>query len=391
MRLRRLELHDFRCFGRAGLDLPAGTTLLAGGNAQGKTSLLEAAQRIATGRSHRVGGDRSLVRRGCAQAVVRAVLETDAGRRRTVEVEIGEGRTRTRVDGRATPRVGDAVGVLRAVLFAPEDVSLVRGGPARRRRFLDDLLAQRRPAYAAASGEYARVLRQRNGLLRQISTLRGPARERAGRTLGTWTEHLLGFGVQVTAARLAAVHALASPLRRHYRWLAGREEEIGLTYRGATGWEVEADPGAGVPGRAEVETHLRQGLQEVEARERERGISLIGPHRDDVELSVGGLTAREHASQGEAWSLALAVRLASWEVLSEAGDRPVVLLDDVFAELDADRRARLAEACRGWDQVVVTAAVPGDVPLAAHRVRVVREDGVSRLVREAAGPVGGVA
>lgn len=391
MQLRCLELHDFRCFDRARLDLPDGVTLLAGGNAQGKTSLLEAAQRIATGSSHRVGGDSALVRQGCGQAVVRAVVQTDAGRRRSVELEIGEGRTRTRVDGRAASRVGDAVGVLRTVLFAPEDVALVRGGPARRRGFLDELLVQRRPAYAAAIGEFRRVLRQRNRLLRQLSTLGGPARQRAGDTLQTWTEHLVRHAVQVTAARLAAVHALAGPLRRHYRSLAGERGGIGLTYRGGSGWGVEADSGAGVPDRAAVEARLREGLREVRAREEDRGLTLVGPHRDDLEMSVGGLTAREHASQGEVWSLALALRLASWEVLAEVGDRPVVLLDDVFAELDTDRRARLAEACRGWDQVLVTAAVPEDVPLAAHRVRVVREDEVSRLVHPAAGPIGGVA
>jgi DNA replication and repair protein RecF len=409
MYLRRLELLDVRSYDRVVLELDPGVTVFVGPNAQGKTNLLEAVLRAATGSSHRVASDTPLVRAGAEVGVIRAEVRTDEGRRRTLELEIGTGRsgslpsagpsgsrpsagrrTRTKVDGQDVRRAADAAGVLRVVLFAPEDVAIVRGDPAERRRFLDELLAQRRPAFAAARGEYERVLRQRNRLLRQTRGLAGSARDAAAETLEVWTDQLVAHGTQLLAARIAAVRALAAPVDAAYRDLADRPERIGLTYRSSAGVSVDghatADgPGAPregegrVPDPAPLAAAMRDALAAVAEEERQRGLTLVGPHRDELELTIGSLPARGYSSHGEAWSLALSLKLATEAVLAEVGDRPVVLLDDVFAELDVVRRTRLAQACAGFDQVLVTAAVEEDVPLSGRRVEVALEGGLSRL------------
>jgi DNA replication and repair protein RecF len=377
--LRHLQLTDVRSYDRADVEFVDGITVLIGPNAQGKTNLLEAIQRVATGGSHRVATDAPLVRVGAELGVIRAELETDEGRRRTVELELGSGRrTRTRVDGQDVRRVADALGVLRAVLFAPEDVAIVRGDPSERRRFLDDLLAQRRPAFAAARGEYDRALRQRNQLLKQARTLSASARDAAAATLEVWTEQLVQHGTQLVAARIAAVRTLAGPVDDFYRDLADRPEPIGLTYRSSAGG-TEGDRAARVPDPAPIAAAMRARLDELADEEVARGLSLVGPHRDDLELTIGELPARAYASQGEAWSLALALKLATYEVLAEVGDRPIVLLDDVFAELDTTRRHRLAGACSRFDQVLVTAAVEEDVPLTGARIDVRINEGRSEL------------
>lgn len=380
MQVTRLEVQDVRSYAAASLDLDAGVTVLLGPNAQGKTNLLEALVRAATGSSHRVAGDAPMVRAGTDVGVVRVQVRTDEGRRRTLELEIGTGRrTRTRVDGQDVRRAADALGVVRAVLFAPEDLAIVRGEPDQRRRFLDELLSQRRPAYAAAKAEYDRVLRQRNQLLKQARGLSGSAREAALATLDTWTDQLVAHGAGLLAARIAVVHALAGPVDVTYRRIADRPEPVGLTYRSSTGTHVVGDPGRGVPDREALAAELQTALAEVARDEVTRGVTLVGPHRDDLELAIGALSARTHASQGEAWSLALALRLATVEVLDDVGEHPVVLLDDVFSELDARRREQLAAACRDWPQVLVTAAVQADVPLEGRYVDVRIEDGTSHV------------
>jgi len=376
----RVEVQDFRSYEHAVLDVEAGVTVLVGANGQGKTNLLEALVRAATGNSHRVAGDAPLVRVGADVGVVRLQVRTDEGRQRTLELEVGTGRrTRTRVDGQDVRRAADALGVLRVVPFAPEDLAIVRGEPDHRRRFLDDLLSQRRPAYAAAKSEYDRVLRQRNQLLRQARGLASEARRVALGTLQTWTDQLINHGAGVLAARIAVVHALSGPVDQTYREIADRPEPVGLTYRSSTGRAVVGDPEMGVPDRDELAAELAAAQAAVADDEQQRGVTLVGPHRDDLELSIGPLPARTHASQGEAWSLALSLRLATYQVLADVGDRPVVLLDDVFSELDARRRAQLADACATWDQVIVTAAVQADVPLSGRWVDVELVDGASRL------------
>ncbi|HEX2026425.1 MAG TPA: DNA replication/repair protein RecF [Nitriliruptorales bacterium] len=377
MLLRRLDLTDVRSYARALVEFEPGVTLLIGPNAHGKTNLLEAVHRLAVGVSHRVSSDVPLIRRGAEAAYLRAEVETDGGRRRTVELELATGRpNRARVDGQQARRTADAIGVVRAVMFAPEDVALVRGDPGERRRFLDDLLSQRRPAYAAARGEYERVLRQRNRLLRSARGRAGPLP-----TLDVWSQQLVDQATTLTAARMAAVHALGEPARRAYAQLAGQPEPIALAYRSSAGVVLAADDPAGVPERALLATTIRDAVASAAAEERARGVTLIGPHRDDLELEVRGLPARGYASHGQVWSLALALRLAARDVLAEVGDRPILLLDDVFAELDGDRRQRLAVACGGWEQVVVTAAVEDDVPLRGVTFDVRMGDDVSAVSR----------
>ncbi len=381
MRLRWLELTDVRSYDHVRVELSPGVTVFVGANGQGKTNLLEAIQRTASGVSHRVAGDGPLVRSGTELGVIRCEIETDGGRRRTVELEVGSGRrTRTRVDGQDVRRAGDGIGVVRAVLFAPEDVAIVRGDPAERRRFLDEMLAARRPAFAAARSEYERALRQRNQLLKQARGLSGSARQTATATLDVWTDQLVQHGAQVVAARIAAVRTLTEPVDRFYRELADRSDRAELAYRSSAG-PIADDPTAlgPVPDPAPISQAFRAALENVADDEIARGVSLVGPHRDDLDLAVGDLPARAYASQGEAWSLALALKLATFEVLADVGDRPVVLLDDVFAELDTTRRERLAVACDRFDQVLVTAAVEADVPLVGARVEVRLVDGVSRL------------
>ena len=371
MWVERLELVDFRSYRSAELDLTPGVTVLVGPNGRGKTNVVEALHRVAVGSSHRIAGDIALVREGADDAVIRTALRTDDGRRRTVDVQLGSGRTRAQVDGQAVRRAAEAVGVLRVVAFAPEDLSLVRGDPADRRRYLDQLLSQRRTSYAAALSDYERVLRQRNTLLKD---LRGRAPSGAaeggggaGGTLAAWTEQLVAHGAPLVAARLAAVVALRGPVAEAHARLTGTDAPVALAYRSDAAFDEDADV-------ATIADALRAALVEVAREEVRRGVTLVGPHRDELVITLDGLPARTTASQGEAWSVALACKVGSAPLLTGVGDRPVLLLDDVFSELDEVRRARVAELCEGFDQVVVTAAVDADVPLAGRRVRVRRDD-----------------
>ena len=372
MYLESLQLIDFRSYEHARCELGPGVRVFVGSNAQGKTNLLESVEYLATGGSHRVSADAPLVRAGAESAIVRATGRT-AERAVTVELEIrATGRNRARLNGQPQPRTRDAIGAIRAVMFAPGDLVLVRGEPSDRRRFLDELLAQRRPAYGAARQEYERVLRQRNALLRDAQRRAGPPDE----TFGAWTDALVHAGATLVAARVAVVHALAGPADAAYReLLAGTPEpeaadRIGLAYELSTGRRLEGEPGGGVPDPRALADELREGLEERAAEERSRGLTLAGPHRDELGLSVGSLPAKGYASHGEGWSLALALRLASREVLAEVGEEPIVLLDDVFAELDERRRERLAARCAQFEQVLVTAAVDDDVPLRGPRYAV---------------------
>src|SRR5690606_25604301 len=313
--LEQLELTDCRSYETASVTFQPGPNVLVGRNAQGKTNVLESVYYLACGTSHRTTNDAPLVRAGCDAAIIRARARTDAGRELRIEYELRPGgRSRARVGGQAQPRVRDAIGLLRAVLFAPEDVQIVRGDPADRRRFLDDLLSQRRPAYHAARQEYDRVLRQRNALLRAARGRGAPP----AATLETWTDALVTAGSAVLAARIAVVHALAGPTARAYADLlagdAGPAAQVRLAYQLSTGRVVEGRAGTGVPDPGELAQELRAGLAERADAEIERGMTLAGPHRDDLVLMLSDLPAKGYASHGETWSLVLALRLASREV-----------------------------------------------------------------------------
>jgi DNA replication and repair protein RecF len=354
MRVERLELVEFRNHDALVVELPAGVSVLAGANGVGKTNLLEAIGYLATLGSHRVGQDASLVRAGADAALIRAAAIRE-GRRVQVDVEIRPGSgVRGRVNGAAVPRARDVLGVVRATMFAPEDLGLVRGDPEERRRFLDVLATQRLPRYLGSRQDYDRVLRQRNTLLR---TAGGRLPAAALATLDVWDEKLATAGAEIWAERLRLVAALTPLVIRAYQQLAARDDLVEATYVSSLGGTGELDPDPAKLGQA-----LRERLLADRPREVERGITLSGPHRDDLALALRALPARTHASQGEAWSLALALRLGAHRLLADEGEEPVLLLDDVFAELDQRRRGRVAEVASAAEQALVTAAVAEELP-----------------------------
>jgi DNA replication and repair protein RecF len=366
--LTRLALTDFRSYAAAEVTLEPGVTTFTGPNGQGKTNLVEAAHYVATFASHRVATDAPLIRQGAERAILRAGIWS-AGRDSLVEIEINAGRAnRVRLNRMPAPRPREVIGVLRCVLFAPEDLAIVKGDPDQRRRYLDDLLVASRPRFAGVRSDYDRVLRQRNALLKSAKTRGVPPS-----AMEVWDDHLVAAGAELTAARLRLVSELEPLVARCYSAVSGTERDTSVQYRVSasrqTGAEDDAadGPADGPAGLARADPAslaklLRQALAARRRAELERGISLVGPHRDELELQIGGLPARGYASHGESWSLALALRLAAYQLLRSDGEDPVLILDDVFAELDSERRDRLADLVRDADQVLVTAAVPGDVP-----------------------------
>jgi DNA replication and repair protein RecF len=363
MYVSQLAVTDFRSWARAELEFAPGVSVLLGANGQGKTNLLEALNYPATLGSHRVATDAPLVRHGAQRAVVRTTV-VHAGRELTIELEITPGRAnRARINRSPLPRPREVLGVLRSVLFAPEDLALVRGDPAQRRRFLDELLVLRAPRLAGVQADYDRVLRQRAALLKTA----GAARRSGGmgdlRTLETWDTHLARYGAELLGARLDLLAELAPHVSAAYQAVAPESATVALNYRSSLDEGFPA--GVQDTGKADVdalEVAILAQLTRLRQVEIERGACLLGPHRDDLELSVGGLPAKGYASAGECWSLALALRLGSYQLLRCSGAEPVLLLDDVFAELDTLRRARLAQVALAAEQVVVTAAVAADVP-----------------------------
>jgi DNA replication and repair protein RecF len=369
MYVRQVQLADFRSYPSLSVELEPGPSVFVGPNGQGKTNLVEALGYVATLGSHRVANDAPLVRAGAARAVVRAAIVND-GRELLVELEIVPGKAnRARLNRSAVPRAREVLGALRLVLFAPEDLALVRGDPAERRRFLDDLLVARFPRFAGVRADYERVLKQRNALLRTSYLARKTGARRDGgdlRTLDVWDSHLARHGAELVAGRHELCAALGPHLEKAYDAVSQGQGRARLAYRPCL-----AEPGADEEGPAEagvdrdvLAARLSAALARARTSEVERGVTLVGPHPDELVLTLGELPARGYASHGECWSFALALRLASFQLLRAAGAEPVLVLDDVFAELDAGRRERLADLVSGADQVLVTCAVAEDVPTA---------------------------
>jgi len=376
----RLALTDFRSYPHVDLEVPAGVSAFVGPNGQGKTNLVEAIEYVAHQSTHRATSDTPLVRHGQDQAVVRALVQRGE-REALVEVEINPGKAnRARLNRGALGRARDALGVLRVVLFSPEDQALVKGDPGERRRFLDDLLVARQPRFAGVRSDYERVLKQRNSLLKSAGgRASGRRNEGALATLEVWDAHLARSGAELLAARLGLVAELRAPVARDYGDVAGSVPKPGGGNDAGLEYRASFDRGEHTE-RADLTEAL---LREIAARrtdELDRGVTLVGPHRDDLVLTLGDLPARGYASHGESWSFALALRLAAFDLLRDDGDDPVLILDDVFAELDDLRRSRLAKLVAGTEQVLVTAAVEDDVPedLVRHRFRV-REGAVDRV------------
>lgn len=372
MIVEHLSLIDFRNYAVADVALVAGPNVFVGRNGQGKTNLAEAIGYLATLGSHRVSSDAPLVRDGADAAIIRARL-AHGERSVLLEVQVNrQGSNKARING-APAKTADLPRYAQVVLFAPEDLQIVRGDPSSRRRFADQLLVQRSPRLAGVLGDYDRVLKQRTALLKSARArgVRGDALS----TLDVWDDKLIVLGSEVIRARIALTDELQHPLASSYAAIAGADHRPQLDWALSIQGDPEQEDGsrAGDASTLMVEDLFRSALAEKRQAELERGLTLVGPHRDDMLLRVRDLPVKGYASHGESWSVALALRLASAELLradSTAGD-PVLILDDVFAELDADRRARLAHLASDYEQVVVTAAVEEDVPTAL-RARIVR-------------------
>jgi DNA replication and repair protein RecF len=389
LHVKHLSLTDFRNYRTADLDLEPGVTVFVGPNGQGKTNLVESLGYLATVGSHRTSTDSAMIRAGADAAIVRALLR-HVERELLVEVQLNRGAANRAQVNRSAVRTRELPRYFASVLFAPEDLALVRGEPSTRRRFIDELLVQRSPRLAGVQADYARVVTQRNSLLKSARAQR--VRPEQLTTLEIWDERLVELGSELIDRRAGLVAELSDPLREAYRAVAGVDQHPQISQRlsvlGATVDDDDADaagtaaesstardadsPAAGRAG--ETAELFRAALAGVRRKELERGLTLIGPHRDDLLFELNGLPAKGYASHGESWSFALALKLASAQLLraeSTTGD-PVLVLDDVFAELDAQRRRALAGAIAGFEQVLITAAVLDDVPeeLGAHLVRI---------------------
>ena len=377
MYVRHLSVTDFRSWPAAEVAFEPGPSVLVGPNGEGKTNLVEALGYVATLGSHRVATDAPLVREGAPRAVVRTAV-VSAGRELLVELEINPGKAnRARLNRSPVPRPREVLGALRSVLFAPEDLALVRGDPGERRRFLDELLVQRTPRYAGVRADYDRVLKQRGALLKSARAHRGSGAGGDLRTLDVWDGHLARFGAELLAGRLALTREVAPHVATAYDEVARGGGPAEVAYSCSLGAALPP----GEPGPELLEAALLAELARVRPAELERGVTLVGPHRDDLSLALGGRPARGYASHGESWSYALALRLGSYELMAADGAEPVLVLDDVFAELDTARRGRLAKLAGRAEQVLVTAAVADDVPAELLGARYDVADGQVRRVR----------
>ncbi|MEV4441245.1 DNA replication/repair protein RecF [Streptomyces sp. NPDC049577] len=361
MHVSHLSLADFRSYARAEVALDPGVTAFVGPNGQGKTNLVEAIGYLATLGSHRVASDAPLVRMGAERAIIRAAVVQDE-RQQLIELELNPGRAnRARINRSSQVRPRDVLGIIRTVLFAPEDLALIKGDPGERRRFLDELITARSPRMAGVRSDYERVLKQRNSLLKSAAM----ARRHGGRgadlsTLDIWDQHLARAGAELLARRLDLITTLRPLADKAYEQLAPGGGPVMFDYKGT--FDPAGTAAEGAHTREELYEALVAALGEARKQEIERGVTLVGPHRDDLVLRLGQLPAKGYASHGESWSYALALRLASYDLLRSEGNEPVLVLDDVFAELDARRRERLAELVAPGEQVLVTAAVDDDVP-----------------------------
>ncbi|NHU84912.1 DNA replication/repair protein RecF [Kocuria sp. JC486] len=369
MHLESLSLVDFRTYAALDLALGPGITVFLGSNGVGKTNIVEAVDFTATLGSHRVSSTAPLIRMGAERAVIRAGVRR-AGHRTTLEFALENGKANTvRINRGSATRAREALGTVHTVLFSPEDLALIKGDPSNRRQFLDELATSMRPVLAGVRADYDKTVKQRNALLKSARAA-GRVTDAHLATLSVWNEQLATSGAQLLHARLQLVKALEPEVHRAYAQLTDGPRFPSLRYRSSV-LPAEAE------GRvadlehfsvADLRHLILEACERMQSKEVDRAMSLVGPHRDELELNLGDFPARGYASHGEMWSYALALRLGSWYVHLDddrsEGASPILILDDVFAELDARRRDRLAEAVSGAEQVLVTAAVADDVPSA---------------------------
>ena len=354
MYVRHLALRDFRSWAHLDLELARGRTVFVGSNGFGKTNLVEALWYCATLGSHRVATDAPLIRSGADRAVISAIVVNE-GRELAVDIEIAAGRANKASLNRTPVRsTREVLGAVRAVLFAPEDLALVRGDPGERRRYLDELATLRRPTIAGVRADYDKVLRQRTALLKSAAGSRLRSDPGVLESLDVWDGHLAAHGAQLMAARINLVNQLSPEVEKAYQVLAPSSRPAAIAYRASIDYDAEDID--------YLEMALLAALARRRDAELERGMCLVGPHRDDLELRLGEQPAKGFASHGESWSFALALRLAAYELLRAEGSEPILILDDVFAELDTARRSALASVAASAEQVLVTAAVAEDIP-----------------------------
>lgn len=383
MYVRHVGLRDFRSWAHVDLELEPGATVLVGPNGFGKTNLVEALWYSSTLGSHRVATDAPLIRSGATRAVVSTIVVNE-GRELAVDLEIAAGRAnKVRLNRAPVRHAREVIGVLRAVLFAPEDLALVRGDPGERRRYLDELASVRRPRIAAVRADYDKVLRQRTALLKSAPGALHRGDRAVLDTLDVWDSQLALHGAELMAARIELVNQLAPEVEKAYQLLAPGTRTAAVAYRP----KLEIALGAENQGAAELQEALLAELARRRSAELDRGVCLVGPHRDELELRLGDRPVKGFASHGESWSMALALRLASYELLRSEGAEPVLLLDDVFAELDAARRRALAGVAASAEQVLITAAVPDDIPAdwQARQIRIAVTEGDEGRVSELIG------
>jgi DNA replication and repair protein RecF len=356
MHVISLTAVDFRSYSFVEINLEPGVTTFIGSNGQGKTNLVEAISYCSTLSSHRVSQDLPLVKADQPRAIVRTGVKYQ-DRTNWLEVEIWPSKTnKAKLNGSDCKKTKDILGILQTITFSPEDLILVKGDPGQRRYFLDELLVQKSSSYAGIKTDYERVLKQRNALLKSAGPARRNNLDSVLATLDIWNEQLINFGTQIILARHQIINELLPYVSKSYAELAPSSKALNITYLPNVSAENMT-----LTDLVEV---MKQKLQERQQDELDRGLTLVGPHRDDLEIMIGELPAKGYASHGESWSVALALRLASFDLLkvtSPAGD-PVLILDDVFAELDVARRNQLILRVKNVEQVLITAAVAEDVP-----------------------------
>jgi DNA replication and repair protein RecF len=356
MHVISLTAVDFRSYSFVEINLEPGVTTFIGSNGQGKTNLVEAISYCSTLSSHRVSQDLPLVKADQPRAIVRTGVKYQ-DRTNWLEVEIWPSKTnKAKLNGSDCKKTKNILGILQTITFSPEDLILVKGDPGQRRYFLDELLVQKSSSYAGIKTDYERVLKQRNALLKSAGPARRNNLDSVLATLDIWNEQLINFGSQIILARHQIINELLPYVSKSYAELAPSSKALNITYLPNVSAENMT--------LNDLVAAMKQKLQERQQDELDRGLTLVGPHRDDLEIMIGELHAKGYASHGESWSVALALRLASFDLLkatSPAGD-PVLILDDVFAELDAARRNQLILRVKNVEQVLITAAVAEDVP-----------------------------
>ena len=356
MHVISLTAVDFRSYSFVEINLEPGVTTFIGSNGQGKTNLVEAISYCSTLSSHRVSQDLPLVKSDQPRAIVRTGVKY-LDRTNWLEVEIWPSKTnKAKLNGSECKKTKEILGILQTVTFSPEDLILVKGDPGERRHFLDELLVQKSASYAGIKSDYDRVLKQRNALLKSAGPARKNNLESVLATLDVWNDQLVNFGSQIIFARNQIINELLPYVSKSYAELAPTSKALNIKYLPNVSSETMS--------LTDLVTAMKEKLQERQQDELDRGLTLVGPHRDDMEIFIGELPAKGYASHGESWSVALALKLASFDLLkatSPAGD-PVLILDDVFAELDAARRNQLILRVKNVEQVLITAAVVEDVP-----------------------------